>query len=176
MNSSLSPLPLFAALVRFMLAATRSRKSLFVPFWQNMNIWAFFLLTQMTSLFLYAQFLPPSLQQFAAVEVFTEFLVFWWLRICAAQFSVWLVLVHSKMSRFPKLDSSSPRLRLVTAHCAMGILSFTLPSWVWHNTVAPVGTTNTTLIHPVIQTAQMHSIFLNILQILSVCVCEYSFG
>ena len=58
MNSSLSPLPLFAALVRFMLAASRSRKSLFVPFWQNMNIWAFFLLTQTISLFLYAQFLP----------------------------------------------------------------------------------------------------------------------
>ena len=133
MNSylPLSPSSLCSPIVRL---KHWSRKILFVLFWQNIkHCWSIYVTFWQVCSF-HSQFLT------AAVEVFTEFLVFWWLRICSAQFSVWLV--HSKMSRFPKLDSSSPR-PLVTAHCAMGILSFTLPSWVWHNTVAPVGTTNT---------------------------------
>ena len=63
-----------------------------------------------SSLLLHLQFLTAA----AAVEVFTEF---WRLRICSAQFSVWLVLVHGKMSRFPKLDPGSPRLTVQWEYC-----------------------------------------------------------
>ena len=63
-----------------------------------------------SSLLLHLQFLTAA----AAVEVFTEF---WWLRICSAQFSVWLVSLHSKMSRFPKLDPGSPRLTVQWEYC-----------------------------------------------------------
>ena len=62
------------------------------------------------SAILHLQFITAA----AAVEVFTEF---WWLRICSAQFSVWLVLVHGKMSRFPKLDPGSPRLTVQWEYC-----------------------------------------------------------
>ena len=78
-----------------------------------------------------------------------------------------LVSVHSKMSRFPKLDSSSPRLTvqweycLSLSHLECGITQWHLLGQQIHNK----------LIHPVIQTAQMHSIILNILQILSVGAC-----
>ena len=63
-----------------------------------------------SSLLLHLHFLTAA----AAVEVFTEF---WRLRICSAQFSVWLVLVHGKMSRFPKLDPGSPRLTVQWEYC-----------------------------------------------------------
>ena len=60
----------------------------------------------------------------------------------------------------------------------MGILSFTLPSWVWHNTVAPVGTTNTQQAHSSCYSNSTNAFHnsQHIANIVSRCVCEYSIG